>query len=280
MGRRERRRPMNARANIFALGGFAAALIALVIFATSMNNVRRLQAGFLGMISPFLKTGSAVERKITAFREGMKTLTELEQETGGLRVANQRLSAENQTLRGLEAENNRLRNALGYRERAVFQLMPARIIARDASSWYNTVTIDRGSAELIEADMPVLTEEGLVGKTTTIAEHSSVVVLVSDENCKVAANVEGTREQGIVKGERVSGGGLPVISLNFLSKQANLQSGQKVLTSGVGGVFPPGVLIGAVREFKMRELDGHATLVPAVDLTTLQDVFVVVSDTK
>jgi rod shape-determining protein MreC len=73
---------------------------------------------------------------------------------------------------------------------------------------------------------------------------------------------------------------MPQISLNFLSKQANLQPHQKVFTSGVGGVFPAGVLIGEIGEFKMRELDGYATVIPAVDLTTLQDVFVVVSNTK
>jgi rod shape-determining protein MreC len=71
-----------------------------------------------------------------------------------------------------------------------------------------------------------------------------------------------------------------LISLNFLSKQANLQPGQKVYSSGVGGVFPSGVLIGAVRDYKLRELDGYATLIPAVDLSTIEDVFVVVSETK
>jgi rod shape-determining protein MreC len=100
--------------------------------------------------------------------------------------------------------------------------------------------------------------------------------LVSDENCRVAANVEGTREQGIVTGERVTGGVAPLLNLNFLSKQANLQPGQKAYTSGVGGVFPPGLLLGAVKEFRVRELDGQAQLTPAVDLTKLEDVFVVV----
>jgi rod shape-determining protein MreC len=271
---------MKARLNIAAVGVFAIALIALLIFASRQDNVRRLQAGFLGLITPFLRSGSDVDRKVTAFREGMKTVTQLDAQVKELRTLNAQLSAENQTLRGLEAENNQLRNALRYRERAIFQLMPARIIGRDASTWYHRVVIDRGSAELIAPDMPVLTEEGLVGKTTVVSEHSSVVVLLSDENCKVSANVEGTREQGIVRGERTSSNAIPVISLYFLSKDANLQPGTKVLTSGVGGVFPPGVTIGSIKEFKKGQLDGQATIVPAVDLTTLQDVFVVVSDTK
>jgi rod shape-determining protein MreC len=68
------------------------------------------------------------------------------------------------------------------------------------------------------------------------------------------------------------------VSLFFLSKQAGLSTGQKVMTSGVGGVFPPGIQLGAVQEFKVRQLDGMAALIPSVDLATLQDVFVVMGD--
>ena len=190
----------------------------------------------------------------------------------------QELSATNQTLRKLEEENNSLRSALAFRERAAFQLMPARVIARDASTWYQKIIIDRGSEEAIEPDMPVLTEEGLVGKTTVVSEHSSIVILISDENCRVSATVEGTRESGIVKGERAISGGVPTIGLGFLSKTANLQPGMNVYTSGVGGVFPSGVSIGKISTFKVRELDGYATLVPSVDLSNIEHVFVVVSE--
>lgn len=260
------------------------ALLATLVITLSPHNMRTVQAGFLGVISPFLKTGSTMEKKYRDFREGLKTLEQLEEENKRLTIANKDLSATNQTLRGLEAENNQLRKALGYAERSVFKLVPARIIARDASSWYNSVIIDRGSAEGVKQDQAVLTEEGLVGKTTVVAEHSATVVLISDETCRVATRVEKIddkpQEQGIVRGERTSSSSVPQIGLIFLSKQAGLAPGQKVFSSGVGGVFPSGVLIGAIKEFKVRELDGYATLVPAVDLTTLEDVFVVVGNRK
>src|SRR5207247_9527582 len=115
----------------------------------------------------------------------------------------------------------------------------------------------------------------LVGKTTTVSDSISVVLLVSDENCKVAASVEGSREQGIVSGERVTAGLNPLLNLNFLSKQADLNPGQKVYTSGMGGVFPSGLLVGVVKTFRVRELVGQAQLTPAVALSTLEDVFVV-----
>lgn len=271
---------MNRRIVIPSVTAFV--VIVGLILVLSPHNMRRVQAGFLGMISPFLKTGSSLEKKYRDFREGLKKLDELEEDNKRLSVLNKDLSATNQTLRGLEAENNQLRKALQYRERAIFTLKPARIIARDSSTWYNKIIIDRGTKDGLakDGDQPVLTEAGLVGKTTVVAEHSATVVLIADETCKVAANVEGTREQGIVKGERLSGSGAPSIGLNFISKQANLQRGQNVFSSGAGGVFPAGVLIGQVREFKVGGLDGHATIVPAVDLTTIEDVFVVIGKNK
>ena len=253
-----------------------------LIITLSPHNMRRVQAGFLGLISPFLKTGSSVEKKYREFREGLKTLDQLEEENKSLNVINKDLSATNQTLRGLEGENNELRKALQYRERSIFTLKPARIIGRDSSTYYNKVVIDRGSGDGLDkdGDQPVLTEAGLVGKTKEVAEHSATVVLIADEACRVSANVEGTQIQGIVKGERVSGTGSPNVELHHIPKTANLQPGQQVFSSGAGGVFPSGVLIGQVKEFKAGGLDGHATLIPAVDLTTLEDVFVVLGKNK
>ena len=227
------------------------------------------------MISPFLSTGSSLEKQISSMRTGLKSLEELEKDNAQLRVENRALNATNQALRDVEREVNRLRLALAYRERSVFKLVPAEIITRDASTWWRTVTINRGKQDGIETDMSVVTDQGLVGKTTTVSESISIVLLVSDENCRVAANVEGTREQGIVSGERVAGALTPLLNLNFLSKQANLQPGQRVYTSGVGGVFPSGLLVGLVKEYKVRDLDGQARVAPAVDLAKLEDVFVV-----
>lgn len=265
---------MSRRIVIPSVAAFLALTTLLLIL--SPHNLRRVQAGFLGLISPFLKTGSSLEKKYRGFREGLKTIEQLEEDNKRLLVSNKELSATNQTLRGLEAENDRLRKALGYQGRTAFALLPARVIGRDSSTWYNQIEINRGSEDKVTDDMSVLTEEGLVGKTTVVSKHSAIVVLISDESCGVAAHAEGSREQGIVRGERGNvEGGIPVIGFNFLSKQANLKPGQNVFTSGAGGVFPSGVLIGQVREYKLRPLDSYATIVPAVDLSTLEDVFVV-----
>jgi rod shape-determining protein MreC len=262
------------RTSIIALLVFGAVLAYFLSFGT--ETTRKFQAGVYQLLAPFFTTGSGLQKQITSVRTGLKSLEELEKDNNALQVENRSLKATNQALRDVEHEVNRLRHALNYRERSVFRLVPAEIVTRDASTWWRTVTINRGKDDKIESDMPVVTDEGLVGKTTTVSDTISIVLLVSDENCKVAATVEGTREQGIVSGERVAGGVTPLLNLNFLSKQANLQPGQKVYTSGVGGVFPSGLLIGTVKSFRVRELDGQAQLAPAVDLSHLEDVFVVI----
>src|SRR5438045_5674600 len=263
-----------SRTSIVALVLFVAGLGYLL--SLGVGGTRKLQLSVYVYIEPFLSSGAGIQKQITSVLSNLKSLDELQSENGALRGENRSLKATNQALRDVEHEVNRLRHALNYRERAVFKLVPAEIVARDASNWWRTVTVNRGKQDGIEADMPVVTDEGLVGKTTTVSANVTIVLLVSDENCRVAANVEGTREQGIVTGERVTGGVAPLLNLNFLSKQATLQSGQKAYTSGVGGVFPPGLLIGAVKEFRVRELDGQAQLTPAVDLAKMEDVFVVV----
>src|SRR5213082_3333285 len=207
-----------SRTSIIALLIFGAILGYFLSFGA--ETTRKLQASIYQMLAPFFTTGSGLQKQITSVRTGLKSLEELGKENASLRVDNRQLRATNSALRDVKHEVNRLRHALNYRERSVFKLVPAEIVTRDASTWWRTVTINRGKFDHIESDMPVVTDEGLVGKTTTVGENISIVLLLSDENCRVAATVEGSKEQGIVSGERVSGSVTPLLELNFLTKQA------------------------------------------------------------
>ena len=122
---------------------------------------------FSALISPFLKAGSSWDKTYRNFREGVKTIEQLEEENKRLVVANKEMMATNQTLRGLEAENNHLRDALEYRKRAVFKLLPARVVSRDASRLGHTteIIIDRGAVDgLKEAGRPSRADRGGAGR--------------------------------------------------------------------------------------------------------------------
>ncbi len=267
----------NRRANLIAIGIFLLAVTC--VFILSPRNRQRLQSAFLGIMSPFLKKGSELDSRWKSYRTGLKKLEDLEAENQRLKVDNDQLRATNQALRGVESENIRLKSALGYQSGAPFTLIPARVIGRSPSNWWSTVVIDKGAGENIQEGLAVVTPDGLVGKVMNLSEHSANVLLLSDENCKVSGSVESTKEQGIVRvevrGQRTSNSIQPTMTLNFLSRFAPLRAGQKVFTSGAGSVYPPGILIGRIVEFKSRELDGQAVIEPSVDIAALSDVFVI-----
>jgi len=251
-------------------------IVAAVVTLISSGGVRSMHAGFMNVFSPFLKTGRAVQEQLGAVGTGLKTLEQLEAEHRQLTLENRELRATVLMLRDMESERNRLRDALAYLEKSEFRLIPAQVISREAGSWWQTVRINRGFEDGVEADMPVITDKGLVGKTVAVSKNTATVMLITDENCRVGARIEGTREQGILQGKRVSGEAQGELELNFLTKQAEVRPDLAVYTVGVGGaVFPGGIPIGQVLSFRTRELDGQAAVRPVVDFSALTDVFVV-----
>jgi rod shape-determining protein MreC len=262
------------RLHVILLG--AAVVLAIVLLSFSAARMQAWQSGFLTASGPAIQAGSALSNKLSQLNRGLKTLDQLEVENAALALENNELKATQRLLGDLEEENRRLRAALEYRERSPFRLLPAKVLSRDASSWWSSLKINRGFDENISPQQAVLTAEGLVGRTTTVAKDLSIVMLLTDENCRVAARIEGTTEQGILTGRRVSGGAPPELVLSFLSRDAAIEPGMQVVTAGVSGaVFPGGIPLGTVKEFRARELDGQAIVTPAVDFARLEDVFVV-----
>ena len=270
-----------SRSSIIALGVFVALAVLVLTMRTAV--AQRLQQRVLELVRPIQTATQSTASQFQAFGNGLKTLDQLEHEVGQLRVENEQLRTANELMNEKIAENNRLRDALGFKQRSNFSLIPARIIARSTSTWWSTVQIDRGEADGLDSDMPVVTDQGLVGKTTTVAANTAVVLLITDENCKVSAYVEGSgdlpvesRDKGLVSGERFMDFGSPETVLNFLPKTAQIAPGQKVFSYGAsGGVFPRGLLLGVVRTVTPHELDIRATITPAVDLARLENVFIV-----
>lgn len=268
------------RRNLIIVGAFL--LLTMAILILPAGNRGRLQRGFLGLISPFLRKGSDWDRQYRDYKDKLRTLKQLEEDNARLTSEVGKLRAENQALRGIEGENLKLKAAFGYQAQVPFSLVPARVIGRPVTNWWNTIKVNKGIDDGVQPDFPVVTADGLVGKVIDAWKDGATVLLVTDENCKVAANVEGSKStdrQGIVhvdvRGERVAGPLQPEMRLRFVSKYASLQPGQRILTSGAGGVYPAGIMVGKVSSFKSGVLDGEATVEPSVDLTVLSDVFII-----
>ena len=121
----------------------------------------------------------------------------------------------------------------------------ARVIARDSSNWVSAVVIDKGKKDKIQADMPVITESGLVGKVSEVGVSTSKIILISDPNLNIPSLIQRSREEGIISGTI-----LGACKMRYISLDSDVKIGDKVITSGLGNVFPKGVLIGELSEIK------------------------------
>ena len=198
-----------------------------------------------------------------------------------LKLEIQKLKMENAMLTGLQDENDRLRKVLRFAEEKKFSFIPARVISRATPTWWEMITIDKGTADGVREGMAVVSMEGLVGVIRSTTQGSAQVLLLGDEQVRIAATVEGSDNQGIIVGAP-NPEGVPVMRLTFLSKQNESLEGRRVITSGMGGVLPVGLIIGVITaSADTREAGGFGLfeeyyVKPIADLANLKDLFVVV----
>ncbi|MEO0414972.1 MAG: rod shape-determining protein MreC, partial [Verrucomicrobiota bacterium] len=114
--------------------------------------------------------------------------------------------------------------------------------------------------------------------SSLVSADTAVVLLLTDEMCQVTAKVSGTEEQGILSGRRGVLKTAPILNLRYLSKEIQINTADKVLSSGEGELFPPGLLLGEVIDFKVGKIDGEARIQPLVNFDTLKDVFILMPD--
>jgi rod shape-determining protein MreC len=146
-------------------------------------------------------------------------------------------------------ENDRLRRALHLQPQIPFKLQFARVVLRDPANWWRTVQIDVGQRDGIVTELPVLTMDGLlVGRITQAGLRTSRVALVGDSGCRVSAVVQegNARDYGVIASGNATVLDGSLVDLTYVNRPTASKPGQGVLTSGLGGVFPPGILIGHI----------------------------------
>lgn len=263
-----------SRGNVIALILFTALLA--WVFNLDPGTTQGIQRKVLSLFSPFQRAGTEIRNSVA--KAGDKRpldARELLEENELLREEVARLRVHHEELVRLTSDWREVTRLLKLKEETDLQLITARVIGRDTSLISRTLTINKGSHSGIAVESPVLNDRGLVGKTNVVGMQEATVLLLTDEQCQVSARIEGTNERGLVKGIRGTPSGEPLLKLTYLSKDARIQPGAKVFTSGDGGLMPPGISIGEVKEFRVLP-DGYsdATVVPAVDFSSLKFVFI------
>lgn len=175
-------------------------------------------------------------------------------------------------------ENERLRDLLGLREkRADFVFESAKITARGATNWTSTLTLNKGSKDGVAAENCVVDQYGsLVGVVDEVAYNWCTVITVIDPELELGGVVSRTNSAAILEGDfALMGEGK--LKLTYLPENTQLISGDEVLTSGMGGVYPSGLKVGTIDEIltDASGMDRYAVIFPAADLDGLRQVFII-----
>jgi rod shape-determining protein MreC len=193
------------------------------------------------------------------------------QENAVLRGKISALEVRTMMLRDVRNENTRLRVMLDFKKAYPdLPLLPAEVLGQDISLVFKTLVLDKGLREGFFKDMPVVKPGGIVGRVIAITPHTAQVLLVTDVNSAVPAVIESSRVKGIVKGR-----GDGNLSLEYVKSDEDVKVGDQVISSGLGGIFPRGVMIGSVRSIKRlpNKMFAEILLTPGVEIGHIEEVF-------
>jgi len=263
------------RKNQIALSSCFCLVLSCWILTLSARGQLRYEpvgVGLMWVLRPMQTAAQGTANWFIGIQENYLTISGFKSENEKLRKRIQALEAERQRLLEAEATNRKLQQLLDFRVQLPGKTLTASVIANSASSWFQGCILDKGSADGVLKDMAVVTPLGVVGKVVSVTAHSAKVILLTDANSGVDVLVQRTRGRGIVSGSLDNG-----TLLKYVKRSEDVQVGDRLITSGLDGVFPKGLMAGTVIRVNKQNL-GLFQLVevlPAVQSARVEEVLVV-----
>jgi len=263
------------RKNQIALSSFFCLILSCFILTLSARGqLRNEPVGMVLMwvLRPLQIAAQGTTSWFIGIQENYLTLSGFKSENERLRKRIQTLEVERQRLLEAEATNRKLQQLLDFRAQLPGKSLTASIIANSASSWFQGCIIDKGGADGVQKDMAVVTPLGVVGKVVSVTAHSAKVILLTDANSGIDVLVQRTRSRGIVSGSLDSG-----TVLKYVKRSEDVQVGDRLITSGLDGVFPKGLVAGTVIRVNKQNLGlfQFIEVLPAVQSVRVEEVLVV-----
>lgn len=257
--------------------------LVLIVFIGLSVNPNSSVNWFGDLISvPFTSVGKVFSYAGQQIEEGVGLFNDVEKlraENKKLNEAIDKFNNERTEYLRLKSENEDLKNILKMRkELEDFEFLGANIIAKDSGNFFNVFLIDKGFTSGINYNMPVITSKGLVGKISAAQPFSSKIISIIEDGSAASAIVSKTGDLVVVKGDlKLSKEGL--CKIEYIPVDLDLSQGDVIETSGMGGIYPKGIIIGTVKEVRQGEsdLDKYAIVEPAVDLKRLSQVVILKS---
>jgi len=247
-------------------------LLATMLVSANAGGGRRtdpLSRIVLEAIYPFQLAVTGTTAEVARVWSGYMNLVGAREEADGLKDRVRTLEGELTRFAEVQESNRRLRRLLKFRRTLGTPVVAARVISWDAAGDH-TITLDKGERDGVVKGAAVIVPEGVVGRVFRTSAHAARVLLVSDRNSGVDAIVQRSRVRGIVQGREND------CEFKYVKRGADVEIGDKVVTSGLDNVFPKGVLIGDVVQVARREqgLFQSIGIEPRVSFERLEEVLV------
>ncbi|MDY6856932.1 MAG: rod shape-determining protein MreC [Thermodesulfobacteriota bacterium] len=201
-------------------------------------------------------------------------LISLKEENNSLKNTIKDLKDENLKLKEAYIENLRLRKLLDFKETFNSKIIPSEVIGRDPTNWFKTVLIDKGQNNNIENNMTVVTSDGIVGRIIEVSRSYAKVLLIIDNRSAVDAMVQRTRAKGILVGKTNRR-----CELKYALRSDDIEIGDYIISSGLGGIYPKGLLLGKVSNIKKDNFGmfQFVEVMPFVNFNKLEEVLILAS---
>ncbi|MBQ7800094.1 MAG: rod shape-determining protein MreC [Oscillospiraceae bacterium] len=255
-----------------------ALLIGIMIYQAASGGFASFPEAVVGtFVTPIVKVSASISDSVAGFFNSLVNAKDIEKENKELRSELAEAYKDLSDYEKAKKENEQLKKVLGIKEQNPdYEMEAATVIGRDSASAFGKFTVNKGSLNNIKTGSPVITEDGLVGIITEVGPTYSVVTTILDPDINVGIFNSRTQETGVVGGsaELYNKGRT---KLKMLPRDTALLSGDIIETSGIGGVFPSGILIGTVKSMGAENsgVSMYAEIEPIVDVTRVSDVVIV-----
>lgn len=263
----------------FFLISLAVALLLSIVpgVLCAMGQGSYIRSALVTVSTPFRWALTKVGEGLSGFSMYFRTLEELRDENEELRAELEGYKNLVYDAELIGEENKFLNSFLGIKEEHVdFLFEDATVIGRESTNYRTVYTLSKGTLHGIEVNMPIITEEGLVGHITEVGATWSKAVLLTETASAVGGFVERSGVLGVVEGTyelRTEG----VCRMVYIEPDSDIRVGDKVVSSGIGGVYPRGLMIGKITRIEMDEASRTltATIEPAADLDSVAKLMII-----
>jgi len=223
------------------------------------------------VLRPFQASESALAANFRGFFSDYIDLVGVREENDRLKRTLAQLQSERTHLVELEVENHHLTDLLDLRDALAMPGVAARVIGGDATGLTRTLILSQGSSMGLRPEMAVISTDGVVGKLITVSPNASRVLLINDHNSGLDAIDQRSRARGIVAGAMDDG-----LIMKYVDRTGDVKPGDAVITSGMDGIFPGGLLVGQVVQVSQEGpgLFLNIAIKPAVDFSKLEELLV------